>query len=117
MSKYEEIALEIVPIGYRPSSVIQLREEIAEVIEKTVEREVRSLLPIALTLAKKEVDEKLQSLKRGEAEFKKIALNHLRLLTAVEKWLAWTCDAEGGVFDQKELWDEVKAAWLEYKSL
>lgn len=124
---FANLARQLLPVGCGRPSVVGLREDIARTLERAVAEAIaqyeQERFPDELRRLDREVREKqeivdrrLAALERERESFRKIASGMLRLIDAVEKWMAW-CEGAGGTEQHSLLWQQVKSAWADYKSL
>lgn len=123
---FAKVALDLVPLGSRPS-LVELRAEIAATLQRIVTQSIeshrRENLPAEIVQisgdvkrSKIEVERWKAALEQERFEFKKIVAGHLEFLTAVENWIEW-CEGNGSHDERETLWANVKASWDKYRLL
>lgn len=126
MIDFAKVALDLVPVGSRPS-LVELREEIAETLQRVVSHEIethrRESLPAEIVQisgdvkrSKSEVERWKAALEQERFEFKKVVAGHLEFLSAVENWIEWI-EGNGGHDDREALWANVKESWDKFRRL
>lgn len=105
---YMPAALRIVPIGSKPSSVTELRRQIAAAIAENV--------ALARDRHCREATSLHQRMLTQQEIFNRIKAGHLQFLDAAERLLEWCNDpTQPGCYEER--WQALKQAWQAYKSL